>query len=109
MLIDPLAPLPEYMAALSGCEAIASSSLHGIVFAHAYGIPAVHVQLSDRVLGEGFKFDDYRASIGSAHDPTLDATADLRTIEACCSMPERPLDKVALRDALLASLAELDA
>jgi pyruvyltransferase len=41
-----------------------SSTLHGLVFAHAYGKPALWLEFGDRVLGNGFKFFDYYHSIG---------------------------------------------
>ncbi len=63
-IIDPLSPLDKYFENLQRCEVILSSSLHGIIFAHAYGIPALWIELSDRVIGNGFKFFDYYSSIG---------------------------------------------
>ena len=44
---------------INKCDFICSSSLHGIIFAHSYGIPAVHVELKELESKKNFKFKDY--------------------------------------------------
>ena len=42
------------------CEFIISSSLHGIIFAHSFGIPAFHIICNETVPTiDDFKFKDY--------------------------------------------------
>lgn len=54
----------DFIDRICACDAILSSSLHGIIVAEAYGIPNYWVSVSDNVLGSGFKFRDFYASIG---------------------------------------------
>ena len=44
---------------ITKCKKIVSSSLHGLVCAHAYNIPAAWIQLSSLVKGDNAKFYDY--------------------------------------------------
>ncbi len=47
---------------ITSCERILSTSLHGIIVAHAYGIPAIWIQ-DGYIDTDGFKFRDYWSSI----------------------------------------------
>ncbi len=63
-IIDVFSPPDKFFAQINQCEAILSSSLHGIIFAHAYGKPVLWIELSDNIIGDGFKFFDYYLSVG---------------------------------------------
>jgi len=63
-LIDIQDPVESVIEQIVSCEFVASSSLHGIIASHAYGIPAVWVQFRSLPSGDGVKFDDYFLSIG---------------------------------------------
>lgn len=44
-------------------EFVLSTSLHGIIFAHSFGIPAAHVELNNVGSRNNFKFKDYYSTL----------------------------------------------
>lgn len=70
-IIDIEGPINDVVDEICSCRYIASSSLHGIIAADAYGIPSAWIKLSDNVMGSGFKFYDYFESVGRADEQPL--------------------------------------
>lgn len=56
---------------ISKCETVASSSLHGLIFADSLHVPNIHI-LGKKQLKEGnFKFEDYYSSYGLNDAPVI--------------------------------------
>jgi pyruvyltransferase len=62
--IDIQDPVESVIDQIASCEFVASSSLHGLIASHAYGIPAVWVKFRNLPSGDDSKFQDYFLSIG---------------------------------------------
>lgn len=81
-VIDLRDNIEKIIDEMSQCETMYSSSLHGIIVAHAYGIPCGWVKFSNNIIGDGFKFQDY---FSSTHDISINFSelkkpADLNTV-----------------------------
>ncbi|MBW2630769.1 MAG: polysaccharide pyruvyl transferase family protein [Deltaproteobacteria bacterium] len=63
-IIDVCQPIETVVDNLLTCKKIISSSLHGLIIADAYNIPAKWVTFSSKVAGDGTKFIDHFLSIG---------------------------------------------
>lgn len=79
-VIDVTRPWRDVVDAIRSCELIVSSSLHGLVVAEAYGIPAVWVRISDLVIGGSFKFHDYLLATGRDPVPPVEWSSGLSQV-----------------------------
>jgi pyruvyltransferase len=91
MVIDLKDPIEKVIDQISICRMVISSSLHGLVVAHAYGIPALWVEFSNNVIGDGFKFHDYLASVGMRNYAPLNLKRPKPSYEI---IPHIPQDKI---------------
>lgn len=60
--IDINAGVEAVVNQIARCDVILSSSLHGIIAAEAYGIPAGWIRMTGRIHGGDFKYNDYTLS-----------------------------------------------
>jgi pyruvyltransferase len=58
-VINPLWDVSKVIEEITACEALVSSSLHGLIIADAYDVPNIHMTFSDKLVGGDYKFDDY--------------------------------------------------
>lgn len=71
-----------FVKQLKSCRRIVTSSLHGLILAHAYGVPVCAVKLSEGVTGGDFKFNDYLLSVGRQVSERRDLYKESVAIEA---------------------------
>lgn len=90
----------NFIDRVASCDVIASSSLPGLIIAHAYGIPSVWLKLSDRIGGGDFKFLDFFSSIGVTGPAVFVAgpTTTCNDIIAAANLYDTKLDLEALHD-----------
>lgn len=79
-LIDIQDPVESVIAQVTACEMVASSSLHGLVVSHAYGVPALWIKFRDLVPNDDTKFRDYFFS--RDHDARLPVRLDETRLDA---------------------------
>jgi glycosyltransferase involved in cell wall biosynthesis len=66
-IIDVTEAVESVVSAIRQCDMILSSSLHGLVVADSYGIPNLHVQVSGKLTGGTYKFEDYYSTLEVSH------------------------------------------
>lgn len=63
-IINVARPVEEVASEIASCEMTYSSSLHGLIVSHAFGVPSVWMTSSKPLDGDDVKFEDYFASCG---------------------------------------------
>ncbi len=63
-VLDASNPIETVIDKICSWDVVVSSSLHGLVAAAAYGKPFVWASFSDKMIGDGFKYRDFFASLG---------------------------------------------
>ncbi|MBG6085426.1 polysaccharide pyruvyl transferase family protein [Zhihengliuella flava] len=98
---------------ITSCRRIISTSLHGVIVANAYGIPArwaVIGDASEAIAGDGTKFEDYFRSVGLELQTPLELSRETRiTPELAADLPPRvelDFDAEALINALRSGLEQ---
>ncbi len=86
LIISPRRSAKKVAKDIKSCENIASSSLHGLIFADSYGIPNIHLKCSNKLIGGNHKFIDYYLGMNTSHEFIFydDKGIDIETIVNNC-------------------------
>jgi pyruvyltransferase len=110
-VISPLLPVTDFIRAVGQCDAIVSSSLHGLIVADALSIPNRRIRLSQRVIGGSYKFNDYFRSIGRVDIKPIRLPAPVAVGPSFIQAIADGYDPVGLREVrarLMASFPDVD-
>lgn len=99
---------PEEVAReIASCEVIVSSSMHGLIFADALGVPNSHIQLGDRLVGGLHKFQDYDSAIGRLEHRTIEwgkSVSTVQRVDAVKANYVAPIDLEKIQNGLIAAI-----
>lgn len=76
-VIDVTLPVEKVVDEIATCTFTLSSSLHGLIVSHAYGVPSVWCRSFNPLTGDGVKFLDYLESVGLSDCSPADLPATL--------------------------------
>ena len=97
-VLDITSPVADLLSQIAGCERILSSSLHGLVFADALGIPNQWFVACNQLIGGRHKFDDYYSIFDISPDPVQLPDVNLLTLCEGYARPGIEMRKRALID-----------
>ncbi len=79
---------------IAQCKHIVSSSLHGIIVADSLDIPCAWIIVSEHVIGNGFKFSDYRSAFGEQITPLkIDGSESIDSLISATSSRDHNVTK----------------
>jgi len=90
---------PEtFLRMMARCGAVASTSLHGLIFAESLGIPNTWMKVSDEIIGGRFKFDDWFSVCGQPqrHPVELGSGQSAASLITAAALHECAIDAHAL-------------
>ncbi|WP_119300518.1 glycosyltransferase family protein [Dongia deserti] len=102
LVLDVRDPAPKFFARMMECETIAGSSLHGLVFAEALGIPNVWVDFRPEDPDRAFAFQDWFSLADKPGNMPLrvDAAPSAGDLIAAAALHDMKIDERALRGAV---------
>jgi len=92
LIIDITGGITDVIDQIVSCDFIFSSSLHGIICADAYAVPAFWIKVSSKVLGDGFKFYDYFSGVGRPERPPILVCEQTSQVDLESQLSEYSLD-----------------
>lgn len=110
-VIDVTRPIETVISEINRCEACISSSLHGLIISHSYGIPCGWVKFVDgnnsNIDGDDIKYFDYFSAFNEFYEPNylaLDSkgTLDFKSISVHIDRSALP-DVTNISDRLMAN------
>ena len=99
-LIDVARPPSLVLRDIARCGAVLSTSLHGLIVADAFGIPAAWARLDPDLWGSDFKFRDHEAVVtpGRSRQTVLGPDTQLKSALDATSRAEPDLVSAAVAD-----------
>jgi len=91
--------IEQFIDEIHECERVLTTSLHGLIVCHAYGIPARWCEVPDSAAGlpgDGTKFHDYMLSVGLDPEPPFPlrrgTVVTLDMFDEALRLPARQID-----------------